>query len=348
MRSWEDVAMTTSSRDDLRFSLRVNNDLTVEQLIALVTQAEDLGFSQLWVSHDLFFRSAPVALAVLARETSTIRIGSAVLNPYSLHPAEIAMVAATMQEVSEGRFLLGLAAGAADFLSWIGIDQRHPLIAVENAVTAIRVLLAGNKPADYDFAGAAWRDGAYLRVPPIPTPIYIGGMSPKMLALAGRLGDGVLALLYPPEHYFSARLQIDVGVAQRQKDLGQLDLPACIWCSVDEEPRRARLALAKKIAYYGPAMAPSLLAPAGLVPGDFLPLRAALERGDDEAVLDRCSESMLALGVAGSAETVVERCRSLLATGATHISFGPPLGPDLVTAVDILGRQVVPQLRAVD
>ena len=105
-------------------SLRLNNDLAVDEFVDLARLAESLHFDQIWVSNDLFFRSAPVLLAAAATATRDITLGTCVLNPYSVHPAEIAMTAATMQELSGGRFILGLAAGADDFLAWAGICPR--------------------------------------------------------------------------------------------------------------------------------------------------------------------------------------------------------------------------------
>ena len=114
----------------MRFSLRVNNDLTLAQYVALAEAAERWGFDQLWVSDDLFFRSAPVIVSVLATVTRHIEIGTGILNPYTIHPSELAMLAATLDELSGCRFNLGLAAGAPRFLRWAGIEQTQPLAAV--------------------------------------------------------------------------------------------------------------------------------------------------------------------------------------------------------------------------
>ncbi len=100
----------------MRFSLRLNNDLQPAQYEALARAAEEAGFDQFWVSHDLFLRSASVILPLVARATTKIEIGSCIFNPYTINPAELAMFAATMDEVSGNRFNLGLAAGAKEFL----------------------------------------------------------------------------------------------------------------------------------------------------------------------------------------------------------------------------------------
>jgi 5,10-methylenetetrahydromethanopterin reductase len=110
----------------LKFSLRLNNDRPVAEYITLAQAAERVGFDQFWVSNDLFLRSAVVILTAVAQATTHIEIGTCILNPYTINPAEIAMMAATLDEVSGGRFNLGLSSGAEDFLGWVGIAPSPP------------------------------------------------------------------------------------------------------------------------------------------------------------------------------------------------------------------------------
>ena len=90
--------------------------------------------------------------------------------------------------------------------------------------------------------------------------------------------------------------------------------------------------MAEKIAYYGPSFSPDLLARAGLRVADF-------EGGE-------ITSQMLALGVAGGPHDVTAACAQLIADGARHVSFGPPLGPDPEEAVRVLARDVIPELRS--
>lgn len=329
----------------MRFSLRLNNDTAPDTFVELTEVAEAAGFHQVWISNDLFLRSAPVLLAHAAHRTSRLQLGTGIMNPYSVHPAELAMVANTLQEVTGGRFLLGLGAGAEDFLRWAGLQRPRPLARTRVAVAAIRTLLEGGRPSEHDTTGAGWTEDAYLRTPAHPTPIYLGVMSPRMLALAGEVADGALPLLFPPEHFPVAASQAAGGARAVGRDAAALDLAACVWASVDDaDPAAARHALAAKIAYYGPSFAPYLLARAGLSVTDFDPISAALRRDGLDAAARLVTEPMLRLGIAGSAADVVERCRWLIEQGATHVSFGPPLGPDPREAVEVLGRQVLPAL----
>lgn len=324
----------------MRFSLRVNNDLDVGQFGAVAELAERSGFDQLWVSNDLFLQSAPVLLSAAAMRTESIALGCGIFNPYTIHPAELAMVAASLQELSGGRFRLGLAAGAAQFLEWVGIEQTRPLATTRAAITAVRALTTGGTPAE-----PGWTEQAHLRIPSSGVPIYLGAMSPRMLELAGECADGALALLYPPEHFTTAREHILVGLARAGRDPADFDLPACVWVSVDQDRDAARAALADKIAYYGAAFSPYLLERAGLSVADFHDVQAASDATDPALARSLIDDRMLRLGIAGGVDEVIDRCRWLVEHGARHLSFGPPLGPDPHRAIDLLGREVLPALR---
>jgi 5,10-methylenetetrahydromethanopterin reductase len=323
----------------LRASLRLNNDVTPDQFTRIAVLAEELGFDQLWVSNDLFWRSAPVLVAAAAAATSRIGLGVGVFNPVSMHVSEIAMAAASLHELSDGRFRLGLGAGADRFLDWAGLQAAAPVARTRRALLELRALLAGDIPT-------GWRPEARLRTGPAAVPIYVGAMGPRMLELAGELADGVLPLLFPPEHYRAAADRVGAGARRSGRTPDSLDVAACVWCSIDDDPDRARHALAEKIAYYGPSFSPDLLAGAMLSLADFRPIEAALLAGRADEAAELVTPAMLKLGIAGGAQDVVDQCAALVAAGARHISFGPPLGPDPERAVTVLGAEVLPALRA--
>jgi len=329
--------------EPMRFSLRLNNDLPLSEYVTLAQAAEHAGFDQFWVSNDLFLRSAPVILAAIAQATSRIHIGSCILNPYTIHPAEIAMLAATMDELSSNRFNLGLAAGAGEFLKWVGVEQIKPLRMMRETILALQALLRGER-AELNGDCLRWTGEAYLRfTAPRVTPIYLGAMSEGMLRLAGELCDGVLPLLFPPEHYFGVKPIVDQGL--QLKPGRTFDFAACIWVSLDADADEARKPLAEKIAYYGHALSPMIYERLGVTRKDFRPIEHALMVERDEAkAAGMVNAKMLRIGVAGDADAVVARLQPLVEAGVDHISFGPPLGPDPLRAIEQLGREVLPRL----
>jgi len=327
----------------MKFSLRLNNDLPISQYVEMARVAEDAGFDQFWVSHDLFLRSSPVILTAVALATKRIEIGTCILNPYTVHPSEIAMLAATLDEVSSGRFNLGLGAGAGEFLKWVGIPQEHPLRATERAIRSIRDVLAGER-------AEAWEQEAYLRFDPGTgrrIPIYLAALSPKMLHLAGELADGVLPLLFPPKHYSTVEPLIRAGADAAGRSMDEIDLAACIWCSVSDDRQAAEDVLKDKIAYYGHALSPLIWDRLGLTADDFRPIEQALMRERDVLkARSLVTDQMLRIGIVGTPDDLVARLDALVATGVRHISFGPPLGPDPVSSVAAIGREVIPRLSA--
>jgi alkanesulfonate monooxygenase SsuD/methylene tetrahydromethanopterin reductase-like flavin-dependent oxidoreductase (luciferase family) len=169
--------------------------------------AEEAGFDGLWTwdhlrDPDGGARSrvpeAWTVLSALAEVTRRVALGSLVLNVGSRHPGVLACMAATLQEVSSGRLLLGLGAGASRNLPYaveheaIGLPIEPDRVRAERVAEAAQVmrrLWAGDESS---FAGAHYRlerPSGFLRPDP-PPPIIVGGFGPRMAAIAGRHADG--------------------------------------------------------------------------------------------------------------------------------------------------------------
>ncbi|MHB8644943.1 MAG: LLM class flavin-dependent oxidoreductase [Thermomicrobiales bacterium] len=324
----------------MKFSLRLNNDLPIPEYVALAQAAEAGGFDQFWVSNDLFLRSVPVILAAVGQATTRIEIGTCVVNPYTIHPAEIAMMAATLDEISNGRFNLGIAVGGAELLKWINMKHTQPLATTRRAIAEINAILSGGTAEE-------WTPEAYLRFAPRRrVPIYLGAMGPKMLRLAGEVADGVLPLLFPPEHFATVRPLIAAGAAAAGRSMNDIDLAACIWVSISNDYSAAEAALREKIAYYGAGLSPLILDRLGVTKADFGPIEhAMMTERDPEKARALVTDRMLRIGVVGTANDLIARLDSLVAMGARHLSFGPPLGPDPLGAVEQLGRHIIPRFR---
>ena len=115
---------------------------------ALARLAEDAGFAVVTTFNDLWFQPALPALLEIAAATARVRIGPSCLNPFTVHPVEIAGQIAALDAASDGRAFLGLARGA--WLETLGVDQSHPVTAIAEAWEVIRRLLAGD---DSGFTG---------------------------------------------------------------------------------------------------------------------------------------------------------------------------------------------------
>src|SRR5205823_1823581 len=119
-------------------------------------------------------------------------------------------------------------------------------------------------------------DHAYLRFSSRRIPMYVGAMSPNMLRTIGRLADGGLPLLFPPEHYATAIEYIRQGAAEAGRALSDVDVAACIWCSIADDRGAGEAVLRDKIAYYGHALSPLIQRQLGVDRAEFEPIQHAL------------------------------------------------------------------------
>jgi 5,10-methylenetetrahydromethanopterin reductase len=177
-------------------------------------------------------------------------------------------------------------------------------------------------------------------------PIYLGAMSPNMLRAIGAWADGGLPLLFPPEHYANVLRYVQQGAESAGRTLDEIDLAACVWCSISENRDAAIDALKEKIAYYGHALSPLIWQQLGLTGDDFAPLAHAIMVENDVAKAKALvTEPMLAIGIVGTPADLIRRLETLVGMGVRHLSLGPPVGPDPLAAVQAIGREVIPYFR---
>jgi 5,10-methylenetetrahydromethanopterin reductase len=152
--------------------------------------AEAAGATTLWASDHLFLRE-PVAMAAAALAvTSRPRVALMAMSPHVVHPVQIAMAAASLDELAPGRVILCLGTGAPRDLADAGIEPRRGLRTLHEAVEIVRALLAGETVARvgevFPVRGRRLATGA-RRV-----PVFLAASGPRTLELAGAVADGVL------------------------------------------------------------------------------------------------------------------------------------------------------------
>jgi len=149
-------------------------------------------------------------LAVAADATERVDVGVAVTDPWRRHPALLAQTAQTLQDLSEGRFKLGLGIGALNNLNPIGLVGSSKIAALEEAVDIMQLLWSTTEPVD--FKGEFWTlQGAVLAIDATQhgaPQIWIGGAGPRSLDLTARKADGWLPVMMPVEDYVDRLAQI--------------------------------------------------------------------------------------------------------------------------------------------
>ena len=247
-----------------------------DQFVSMVRHVEDLGLGDLWLTDSsLHSRYCYSYLTLAAVNTSRVRLGTAVTNPVTRHPAMAAVGAATLDEISGGRAVFGIGAGDRP-LDALGLKPAR-LGLLEDAILAARRLWSGEH-VDMQARGFTLAD-AHLRFPARPDiPVYISASGPMTLELAGRIADGVILLAgLHPDGLSYALEHIDRGVDQAGRG-ARPKITVFAYGAIDEDEEVA-LAAGRTIAAWFPMTAPVYCELAGLSPELVAQVRRTREQG---------------------------------------------------------------------
>ena len=203
----------------------------MSRIIQLSKQAEDLGYSHIWVgdSH-LIWREAFINMAAVALNTSKVIIGTGVTNPVTRHPSVLASGYATLDEMAPGRFAVGIGLGDSS-LETMGRKQAR-LSEFEAAVAQMRAVIEGGE-AELESGSKIHLNFAQNR----NIPFYAAASGPKMLELSGRIADGVIILVGVDSGAIERAVErIAAGAESAGRKLSDIDLVLWVPCAVSEGP----------------------------------------------------------------------------------------------------------------
>ncbi|HTY56157.1 MAG TPA: LLM class F420-dependent oxidoreductase [Candidatus Binataceae bacterium] len=218
-------------------------------LIDLVRRAEALGYTDLW-SMESFGNDAFSPLAAAAAVTERLRLGTAIVPVFTRPPALTAMSSATVQQISNGRLILGLGISTPVIVDqWMGVPFKKPVTLMRETVEALRAIFAKNRVV---MNGKTIRINGFrldfeLETPP---PIFIGAQGPKMLRLAGEIGDGMITNFITPETLPSMLEHVKQGALAAGKDPSKQDVVVRIVTVVDEDIDQTRTELRRYLTAY--------------------------------------------------------------------------------------------------
>jgi alkanesulfonate monooxygenase SsuD/methylene tetrahydromethanopterin reductase-like flavin-dependent oxidoreductase (luciferase family) len=284
----------------------------LDQAIERVKLAESLGYEAVYVTH-IAGRESLTVLSAYALATQTIRVGTGVVPIYTRTPATMAQTAATVDEISGGRLNLGLGISHRPVVeAWHGQTIDHPLAEQREYVEIVRSILRGQDPPP----GQKWKTSFHLvGLDPRPElPIYISGLSPKMLRLSGEIADGVILWLCTPDYIRDVVVpEVTAGRQRAGKTLDGFDIVAAVPSALTEDVAGAYEAMRSDLVpYFGLPFYRAMIERSGFGPeiasfdaagGDFDRMRAAISddflaaltaAGDESAVragLDRYAQA---------------------------------------------------------
>jgi F420-dependent oxidoreductase-like protein len=322
------------------------------QQLALAQEADRLGFDSVWTA-EAYGSDAATVLGWLAGQTTRIRLGAGILQIPARSPAMTAMTAATIDQLSGGRMLLGLGASGPQVAEgWHGQRFGRQLQRTREYVEVVRMALERRRVEYHgetlqlplpDGPGKALK----LTIAPVQDrmPIYLAAIGPRNIALAGEIADGWLPILLSPEHLPHLRALLEEGAARAGRTLDGFDIATTVGLSVDDDLDRARDAMRPNLALYVGGM--------GSPERNFynqLVRRYGFEDAAREVqehyMAGRRTEAMAALPdalidqvtLAGPADRVLDRLRAYRDAGVGTVCVAPVPAPP---------EQLVEQLRLV-
>lgn len=205
---------------------------SLPESVAKVVTAERLGYESVWTSQMPDARDASLVLAAYAAATSKVKLGTGVLPIYTRHPTAMAQMAASLDELSGGRFILGIGISHRVTVEHMwGLAITHPVDAMRQYLTIVQTSLReGSADFEGDQFTARWRYSAPRRA---GMPVMISALSRRMLELAGEMADGVVLWMCSPG-YIAGQVMpaVTAGRERAGKTLEGFDVvavvPACV------------------------------------------------------------------------------------------------------------------------
>jgi F420-dependent oxidoreductase-like protein len=233
--------------------------LSAPQQLELVLEAERLGYDSVWTA-EAYGSDAATILAWLAQATTKIKLGSAIFQMPGRSAAMTAMTAATIDQLSDGRMLLGIGSSGPQVAEgWHGQRFARQLQRTREYVAVVRMALARERVVfDGETLQLPLPDGPgkplKLTITPVQEriPIYIAAIGPKNTTLAAEISDGWLPTLFSPEHVGEFRPLLEEGFARAGggKGFDDFDIIPTVTAMVSEDRESARDAMRQYVALY--------------------------------------------------------------------------------------------------
>jgi alkanesulfonate monooxygenase SsuD/methylene tetrahydromethanopterin reductase-like flavin-dependent oxidoreductase (luciferase family) len=297
--------------------------LHLRDLLALARAADDAGYASIWAP-EVGSRDAIVLSALYGSATTRCTVGSGVVPVYSRSVTALALSVAAAADASDGRFVLGIGAGhrfTAE--AWYGARWDKPRAYIRETIDVLRRILAGERVSHDGLFNVT---GFHLGSSPPPVPIYIGGLTPASLRMAGEVADGVILNWLPPEGIEKAALLAREAAADSGRNVKIVHYVRTVVVDDPDLDHAAREALREQThAYLSlPAYANSVRQVG------FTKELDQMAEGRERAV-DTLADALCARG---TSEQVRSKLRSFIDAGADSVVVYPvPFGDDPAASV---------------
>jgi 5,10-methylenetetrahydromethanopterin reductase len=312
----------------VKISLGIYPSEAPSDIIASARLADDLGFSTLWIldSH-LLFHEVYTLLGALAVSTKKVRLGTAVTNPLTRHPTVTAAAFATLAELSGGRASLGISVGDSALKS-MNLEIAQMSVLAET-VALCRNLMAGET--------VAFGEGKTARLHHLgpSVPIYVAATGPKMLALAGRIADGVILMNGIAPELIGEAVRI-VREGERAAGRKEGSVKAAVWAACHPSLQAVKFNVARAILRKIPGPIDDLTR---VVAARVKEAYDFAQHGRAEADFARLvpDEIVTRFAFSGSYEEIAEQIRALEPCDVDEVVLAIPVAPDIASR-DVIMR----------
>ena len=285
---------------------------SLDDAIQRAKLADELGFDSVYTTH-IAGRDSLTVLTAYAAATERVKLGTGVLPIFSRTPASTAQTAATIDEYSDGRMVIGLGVShKVTVENWFDSEIVKPVTQMREYAGIVKAILRGEPAPDGEFFNTNF---AFMGYPPRPElPVYIAALSPNMLQLAGEIGDGVMLWLCSPEYIRAVVVpEVTKGREKAGKTLDGFDIVAAVPAALtDERDTVLETMRGDLVTYLSLPFYRAMLERSGFE-DEIAEFDAGMGAGDVEKAKVGISERMLtALSGIGSADDVragIERYR---------------------------------------
>ncbi|MCO5244627.1 MAG: LLM class flavin-dependent oxidoreductase [Anaerolineae bacterium] len=237
-----------------RMALYLQDAHEIQEGIELAKYAEQKGFEAVWQAESRLVRDAIVPMAAFAAHTTTLKVGSGVINNWTRNIGLLAATFLTLDDLAPDRVICGIGAWWDPLARKVGIERRKPLLAMRETVTVLRELLTLKEVTfhgEFHNVDGIRLDVVHGRTTPRNVPIYIGATGMKMMELTGEIADGAcLNYLVAPKYNLEAMDALERGAKTAGKSIDDIDRPQLMICSVDNDRKKALDGARKMMTQY--------------------------------------------------------------------------------------------------
>jgi len=330
----------------------------IDALIRVGVRTEKAGFDSVWVADHLLMMPTGIVpnvwpvLSVIASQTEKVELGTCVSDPHRIHPAVFAQLTATVDQISQGRLIIGLGAGEVMNLDQFGIPWDKPLSRLVEFTKIVRSLWLKD---EVSYKGKFWSlNRALLQVRPKrnPVPIYFAANSPLSRKMAAKYADGWLPVSLGPRAYRRHLEEIKRAAEAAGRPLDNFEPGIFIHVAVAESYERALEQVRRAKAQI--AFAPKLVKEAGFeseLPKD-LPenLYAGVTLTEEGLRLFEefgkyvPDEVAVEFSIVGAPEDCARKVEEFVKAGVRHFVL-VNLGPDPKFVLDVFAKRIIPSYR---